>query len=582
MLISAPILLIFVFIAATVPLVVTIISALLPSARTRTLDGYFLYDHNLDLDSFLKSSVGYSLQAASIYLLFLWGITYGIYAIIAPIAWGLGYYCIGRSLNQGKLDHFLEAQQSEETIHGHIWTHLKDNQGWLSKIAVLLITAATVIGLGGTLLVEVDYGSKFFLTAANLTDVVPSWLISFLIVAFTALYVLWGGYKAVVVTDRIQTPMAYGSFGLFTIGLCYFLGNTFGLLLSVFLCLVFASFLRSRLWILPTDSTHNKTVAWLTFLPLIIAAGFVALKLWVMGVTNTTIQTNFSDVFIPKDKAFLGFGIFGIFSVIAGNIIWQFIDLSSLQRLKSLKVTPSNKTDIARGMNATGWEVAGGWIVILCAAYALRALGVTDVMQVIPFLAKQTGSMSLLVPVFIFSVVIFVLSTISGFISAITFVAYYDLLKLAGLRKDEEDDHQVLTQHPLQSARLTSIFIMLLLYGLYQILIHILSKIGGSSSTDLISQAVYAIYAFQLAIAPTVFYVLFSKHLFITKQKLSALPVLVSTTVGLLVAWFSATASIPWFDLPLDSWYVIPLLLVLVSGFASFHVVHKLQNAYCK
>ena len=68
----APILIVLTLIAATLPIVASVFAALMPSSRIKEIDDYFLYARSLDLDSYLKTSVGYSLQVASIYLFFYW------------------------------------------------------------------------------------------------------------------------------------------------------------------------------------------------------------------------------------------------------------------------------------------------------------------------------------------------------------------------------------------------------------------------------------------------------------------------------------------------------------------------------
>jgi hypothetical protein len=573
---SSSTILILVFIATTLPMVVTIFGALLPQARTRSLEDYFLYGRNLDLDSFLKTTVGYSLQAASVYLLFYWGFSYGLWVMVVPLSWGAGYWLLGKMLVNGRFDLFLKNQTDEETIHGHIWGNIKNPNRALSKWAVGLISATTVIGLGGSLLTEADYGSKFFLAATNLTSVIDSWQIQLIFVAFVAFYVLWGGYRTVVVTDRIHIPMAYMSFGVFAISLCLLKSSSnLGLVVAPTLALLFASFLWGRLNVLPHDDVHNRSVAWLTFAPLIIFSFATSCYLWVrIGADFDTSQLG--AVLNPATPYAMGFGFLGVIALVLANAIWQFIDISSLQRLKSLQFKNEDKATIAKAMNTTGWEVAGGWLVILCAAFALKALGVSSVDGVVPYLLGLSDNFSLLLPIFIFAVVVFILSTISDFISAISYVAYYDLLKLIGL-KPATASSLLVKNNSLNGARLTTLLIVSVLYVGYQFLIYILTNAhDANQSVDIISQAIYAVYAFQLSITPTVWFVIFLQKN--TTHKLNPLPVLTSTTTGLVLAWYTATAAHPWFGISPDSWYVIPPLFVLFGGSVVFWLTHKINQ----
>ncbi len=575
---STSVLLILIFIAATLPMIVSVFAALLPSARTRSVDGYFLYERSLDIDSFLKTSVGYSLQAAAIVLFFLWGISYGLYAAIVPIAWGVGYFLLGRVLVNGGFDAFLHFKDSEpaETIHGHIWKRLKNPRGVWSRMAVALIATATVIGLGGTLVAEVDYGSKIFLSAAKLTSV-PAWSMTALLVGFTAFYILWGGYRAVVVTDRVQVPMAYGMFGLFTLGIAYLVpAHWFGRMMAAVLAVVFILFLRGRLRILPEDDQHNRSVAWLTFFPLAIVSIILTL---LPTRAHSTAPPDILGLMFPTTPDLFGFGFLGVLSLAIANGIWQFIDISSLQRLESLKIAENEKSTVALGIYTAGFEAAGGWFLILVAALGLRVLGLDDSSKLVDFLRDLPDSWSVLLPMLVFSATVFMLSTVSCFISAIAFVAYFDFLTLIGLNSSKAQIKapstspltNAETNLVLFSARITTLVAVFCLFLGYQLLKLSLDS-NAPPGVDRISQALYAIYAFQLAIAPTVFYVLFSKHVK-SGRLLNPAPVIFSTLVGLSLAWMTATADAPWIGVSDASWYVIPPLWVVSMSAITFALV---------
>jgi hypothetical protein len=557
-------------------MIISVLAALLPSARAKTVDGYFLFERRLDLDSFLKTSVGYSLQAASIVLFFQWGISYGLWAAIVPFAWGLGYWILARIVERGGFDKFLgkSVKDGSETIHGHVWSHLKNPASVWSRLAVLLISASTVIGLGGTLVVEVDYGAKIFLGAAKITAI-PTWQVTGLVVAFAAFYILWGGYRAVVVTDRVQVPLAYLAFGIVALGLIYMLGSSaLGVTFATTFFLAFSVLLFNRLRILPADDYHNRSVAWATFAPLALLGAAILI---LPEPSIATKELDLKTALLPSVKDSLGFGILGAASLFVANAVWQFIDISSLQRLQSVDIDANGPSGVARAIRATGFEAAIGWLLLLLAAIAARASGVDDFAKLTDFLAALAFPLNLMLPLFVFSAVVFVLSTVSGFVSAIAFVAYFDFLAIMGLHKRTETPSSLHAskmngdgagEHVLLRARVTSIGIVLLLFVAYEIM-KISLEARSKPGEDLISAALYAIYAFQLSIAPTVFYVLFSRQLH-DGVKLSPTPVILSCATGLAFAWLTATSTVPWFGLPDASWYVIPPLAVAVSSMLVF------------
>lgn len=570
---DAPDLLIIIFVAATIPMVAAIFAALLPSARAKSVDSYFLYDRSLDIDGFLKTSVGYSLQAASIILFFTWGLSYGLYSVFVPAAWGAGYFLVAYFFDKGKFNNFLKNDtSSEQTIHGHVWSRLKTPDGWTARLAIFFISLATVCGIGGTLIAEVDYGAKLFLTATKITKIAPS-MVTAIIVAFATFYILWGGYRAVVITDKIQVPLAYSVFGAVSIGSAYLLlPHSLGRGISAFFFLLFCLLLYNRLKLLQRDDYHNRSVAWLTFFPL------AALSLAVCffpTINKVSPSINVYEILFPSTPDLLGFGLVGLISLFLANIVWQLIDISSLQRLQSLKINATNRPTVIKALRATGVEAACGWLLILATALALRALGLTDISKLVELLGGLPGYWNLLLPALIFSAVVFVLSTVSGFVSSIAFVAYFDFLALIGLhsRKLSSDDR---SGHALAGARTTTLIFITIIFLAYQILKLYLDA-RAKPGEDPISQALYAIYAFQLAITPTVLYVLLVRPAESEKQ-LNPLPVLLSCLTGLIVAWFSATAAQPIFGIPDASWYVVPPLFVISTSIMVFVIFHKLTS----
>jgi hypothetical protein len=206
-------------IAATLPLVISFFVALSPSARVESITGYFLYGRNLDIDGFVKTTIGYSLQVASIYLLLYWTIAHGIRVVFVPVAWGIGFWLISRAILSKKFESFLTQNDNPPTIHGFIASRMPTSVSIRSRtFCASVLALATIIGLGGSMMSEVDYATKYIIQSLDVQSTSPIVELIFhgTLLGFTVIYVLWGGYRCVVATEKIQVPLAYFGFGVFT------------------------------------------------------------------------------------------------------------------------------------------------------------------------------------------------------------------------------------------------------------------------------------------------------------------------------------------------------------------------------
>ena len=161
------------------------------------------------------------------------------------------------------------------------------------------------------------------------------------------------------------------------------------------------------------------------------------------------------------------------------------------------------------------------------------------------------------------------LSTISGFISAISYVTYYDLLPAIGIRGSKDEN-----KSSLSLPRSVTFFVVLIIYVLY---LWLKSQLAGGSlpqqQDEKVGQALYAIYAFQLAIAPSVMVALFAS------SAVRPLAIVASTVCGLFAAYWSATTQNPFESLIAnDSWYVIPPIAVLMASGVSYAVCYFFQR----
>lgn len=569
---------IWILAAATIPLVSSILSAFSPRTRVRDIEGYFLYDRELDIDSFLKSTIGYSLQVASISIIFFWTLTYGVtLPALVSACWTAGYFLIAQALKEDKFDSFLGTKRSgseisAETIHGYIGDRISSSSFVYRNFAILILSFASVIGLGGAMMTEIDYSTQYFLSSISASEqsTLRKIVIEGCILGFTTLYVLWGGYKSSIYTDRFQVPVAYVAFAIFGFGLAALTKDaTEGGISIVVLLMAFAySLMLYKRWsllakVMRGDSWDRLTTV-LTFSPIVVAACGLLVYL---GFDNVTWSyQSLSPILFPPDKRLTGVGLWGILAILFTNSLWQIIDISSLQRLQSIDKNEvgRHKSNIVRTLRWTGFEAGLGWLLIMLTAVILKISGFTAD-GFVSALSKD-GILVILLPVFVFTVSVYMLSTISGFVSALSYISYYDVIPAMAGRVPSA----ISLPYRLLAARLTTVLVIVAIFALYMIT-------RAITPNEKISSILFGIYAFQITLLPSVLVSIFAK-----RAKVYPTAVVASVILGSAVAVWSALHPEAWRDFQAvgfdeDSWTVTPPLLSGVVSCLAYATIASLS-----
>jgi hypothetical protein len=568
-----------VFVAASLPFLISILASLSPSLSSHTAEEYFLSNRQLSISGFIASTIGYSLQVSSIFLFFYWGIEYGLYPLIMCVTWAVGYAILGLLVKSKKLDNFLGLTDNQlafadakhpttATIHGYVGGRMMSRSvrgeahasfGNLSiRSAVLVISLASVIGIAGTMMTEIDYSAAFVLQGIGLehSDSLVRYSTQISILLFTTLYVLWGGFKAAVFTDRFQVPVAYVGLGVFTVGICLYARDSGGgigvFYLLLILLLLYGSLLLIRLGALSrSDDPWSRPIAYLTFGSLFLVTLVTTVYYsWPKGEQSferfqTLLHPQFPSQFV----------IWGGLAFLVTNLVWQLIDISGLQRLQAIdkRDIQKSRVEIANVIIKTGLEAGLGWALIIVGAFTLKLVGVDSPTKLIPKLLEVPGWVPYLIPIFVLTVVVFMLSTISGFISAVAYIAHFDIAPSLRLY---DPAAAARTGDEIRITRLVTLVCVILIYLGYTVLRTVVQD-------DKISTLLYAIWAFQLAITPTVLAAL------LTRFTLFPLVVVVSTLTGLFTAWYVAThPSSTLFGIPIneEAWSMLPPLAVVLAS----------------
>ncbi|WP_435415086.1 hypothetical protein [Polaribacter aestuariivivens] len=467
---------------------------------------YFFADRNTDSDDFISSTVAYGYQIAALALFASWGYIYGFWTIWVPIFWGIGFLLLKYLNDKNKLDIFLECEETL-TIHGFLSKMYKNR--YISIIAGV----ATLIGLSGTAFFEAEFtsdiivsSSKFDFLKQNILGLDINWLFIFF-VSVTLIYVLYGGLKAVISSDKLQLKFGYIFFNLFIIYTFVKIIQN-GYIWTGFI-LLFASLFVSLI-LLYFYSKLNKLNA-IVFKHKYTSTILVSSFSYVIALFYLTFNLVFDKSYEPyiiKDSItffyenqqmsnFLSLGNLSLISLLLANALWQIVDISNWQRLSALKDPLSKKNEISKALSFTAIYSPITWLLAIFFGMGLKYCGteVTDAWSALnEFTSNSFHSGSTIdiafVIILILSMIFIMFSTLDSIICSISFTTYFDIIK-----KNKES--------LLEGRLYTAIYTMLFM------LIYILLRQRVSD----IDSILYTFYSFQLALFPSIMAIFISKKI---------------------------------------------------------------------
>ena len=172
---------------------------------------FFLADKKIKSNEFLDTTVAYAYQIAAISLFASWGYVYGIWTIWVPIFWGLGFWFLKILNDKGVLNKYVKSS-STLSIHGFL------AKKYRSKRVAQIAAFASLLGLSGTAFFEAEFTSNIIISASAPNNNLHLFLALFLIFVLVALiYIIVGGFKAVVATDKVQLSLGFISISLFIV-----------------------------------------------------------------------------------------------------------------------------------------------------------------------------------------------------------------------------------------------------------------------------------------------------------------------------------------------------------------------------
>lgn len=493
-------------IATALPILVYFAVGLRRSSKAKNLSDYFIYSADASPRDYANTSIGYALQVQAIFLFAYWTLVYGLGALWTPIFWGLGFLVLVALLARFEL-YRKENRQTPETLH----EFLASRHSAPRRLRILA-AVATILGLGGAMVVEIGYCTQVYY-AMSVKE--QEWFqASFLIIG--AAYIVYNGYKAEVNTERVQVPLAYVCFiaillctlpSIWTFAGRHFYSETWYLFLAVAILMIIG-----KLQVGLRDAVSDPQI----WIPILALVGLLVINPWASPVSWLVAGHAHPSggIAAPLTSQVKAQGVIGLLSLLLANALWMPVDLSTWQRVASVKGSDNDSYDAFKSLKKATLRVMIESPVSWCLGIVLGLIiggggflgaghdagsGVTDfakrlATQSIPGLIPHEGVWLYLV--LVMASVAFMLSTINPIISTISFTAYMDLPKG---RKSGGARRGTLRGAKLW-ASLTVVFSFIAFYLLT-------SKFGAK-----LPELMYAAFSSQLSLFPAVIFALYQRH----------------------------------------------------------------------
>lgn len=502
-----------IFIATFVPLLIFIGVGFSKRSSARTDTQYFICDRSVSASDYANTSVGYALQMAAVFLFATWAILYGWGAL-----WTAAFWCLGYVLLYFLLPRFLpyHAQSAPLTLHEYLARCYGDSKAVQRTAAV-----ATFLGLGGTMMAEIDYTVQVYLPLLPRGGLPLT--VGFLILGLS--YIVVNGYKAEVNVVRYQVPFAYCA--LISVLLLALprvwqvAGPRAHSQIQALLLAVFVAMVAAKLTIKRGSASGWRVRA---HDPQIIIPLVGLLCLWIEGIFVSAVLPPGNAPTIldsPVKTQVTAQGLIALSSLFIANVLWMPVDLSTWQRIGSVAGT-NNKLlrNLRAGTFRIMLESPASWCLGVALGLIIHAGGFMapndDPWQAVALfshaLAGTDGrnvevvlvSTEIVYGLFVAACVAVMLSTVSSLLSAIGYTAYRDIVGGGGTG--------------LKHAQVTTAVVVVISFVGYEFLRGLLD---ASLATVL-----YGAYSAQLSLIIVVLFALF-------QRKLSKRGAIVSIVFGL-------------------------------------------------
>lgn len=476
------------------------------ASKVRNAIDYQIAGREVSLTTYATSSVGYALQMASIFLFAYWGFLYGVGALWTVLFWFGGYWLL-----YALLPRFAPYLESAEpmTLHEYLAKCFRGG-----RRLQLLAASATIAGLLGTMLAEVDYTLLVYTPivqryATAIPAARQNLALEVFFLGIGLSYIIKNGFKADINTIKFRVPTAYVGFIAVLLGalpavwatsgsVAFFrIAIAFGVVL---LLLIFSkiNFRASRPW-----TRHALFPDWQIVIPI---AGFLILFVVWWSTVRSGPPGSATDVLsTPIWKQLKAQGWLGIGSLFLANVLWMPVDLSTWQRIESI----DRSGDVIKRLREGTWRVVfespASWCLGVLLGWVINAGGFLRPDQAADTAlasfsqrlsdGQVPGASPMQAAIMYFflvgACVAVMLSTVDSLFAAIAYTV--------------DRDYVGGTLRSLRRARWLSVSILVLGTALYELARHVLRAN--------LSTLLYGAYAAQLALIVVVLLMLYSTRL---------------------------------------------------------------------
>lgn len=479
--------------------------------KAETYQSYYYANRKVSPNRFIDTTIIYALQVAAITLFTTWGYQYGFWVILVPVFWGMGYYLISFLIDRGHLDSFLQ-QENIGTIHQFI--SLKGKKPLLGVFAAL----ASLLGIAGPAMYEAQFSGELvaristaMIGSEKAATIIPQYATLFFIcfVLMAAIYILYGGFQAIVRTDIIQLGIGYSCL---TIGISFLLlkmvqngyfcealfFTTLFFILSIF---ILFCWLRTFFQEFRHDGLFWNLFA--SLFPIAISVFIYTVTFIVIFIIPDVDRScvfsfdSWSEIFrLHKfDKPF-ALGAMSLLSLFIANSLYQVVDIGQWQRLASVDINGNGyaekKRELSKALKVAMIYSPITWIICVLFGMLLHYVSADIVNnpydEFVTFLIgyQSAGILGqVVVSIFILSLISIMFSTLDSLVSSIVFTIHNDWLALLKMKQLQT----------VTSARIVTSLFLIITVCLYSWL---LSRVNN------FADILYSCWAFQIALFPII------------------------------------------------------------------------------
>ncbi len=411
--------------------------------RLDTEEEYFLARRTVQPHDFVGTTVAYGLQVAALTLFATWGYMYGFWTVLVPFFWFVGYLLLAYALSRGYVDRFI-FQKHPGTIHQFIG----ENARGLAPLAAF----ASLIGITGPAMYEADFSSRIVVELrCQLIHQEYSGTLAGLLflcfIAMSAVYILRGGFRAIVRTDNWQLAVGYVSVAIVTAALLFHVAASDqfwqAVILLTSLSVVSLVLFGAWLCLYRRLSLGLVVLAIATLVYLSVLCGVVFAFASNTSQSLSAGWTSFVGDQQVGNPLSLGFALVAL---AIANGLYQFVDVSQWQRLASVIIGDSEDVEsqktyrklVSRSICLSGFYSSATWVVAVFLGMCLRyvAPGVKDdpYSAINKFLIDYQANQDTrwIVVVFILGIIGIMLSTLDSLMFSVTFTLRNDVLPRFG------------------------------------------------------------------------------------------------------------------------------------------------------